>query len=192
MGNVVCTIHYRDDQSRDLILPDHIPTFQLVNSIAKALRIHVSDKIFFEIAIRENNAIRRIPGSRTLQQAFVVNGMNLQLMEEKRTTGKSGVLVADSGMAFLLRDTTLVGRLTKNSHVDIDLTVMDTQKSVSRQHAVVTKSSQNYLLQDSGSRNGTFVNEVLIAPGKTHSLIAGDEVCFGSLEKGVRLRFEIT
>ena len=192
MGEVVCTLTYRESDQRDLVLPDHVPVHQLVNSIAAALGMPMGKKYFYELAIVEEQAVRRIPGTRTLCQAYILNGSSLQLIQEKNEQGRTVFLVDESGVRFRLRENTVVGRLTREVHVDVDLTALDTQKVISRQHAVITHVSHSYVIKDSNSRNGTFVNDQKIPEGQLVSLHTGDMICFGSLEKGVRLRFEIS
>lgn len=58
---------------------------------------------------------------------------------------------------------------------DNDLVLLDTR--VSRRHARITKEAENYILEDAGSRHGTFVNgERLSAP---RLLKSGDQITLG-------------
>jgi pSer/pThr/pTyr-binding forkhead associated (FHA) protein len=54
-------------------------------------------------------------------------------------------------------------------------------KLVSRQHAYFAMSTagQEYLLVDTGSTNGTFVNTRRLRPNDPCQLSAGDEILFG-------------
>lgn len=52
---------------------------------------------------------------------------------------------------------------------------------VSRQHAVITRPEKTYLLQDLGSTNGTWLNEVKLTPNKTYTLQSGDLIRVGQL-----------
>jgi serine phosphatase RsbU (regulator of sigma subunit) len=58
---------------------------------------------------------------------------------------------------------------------DNDLVLLDTR--ISRRHASIVKDSEGYLLEDAGSRHGTFVNgKRLEAP---HRLKSGDQISLG-------------
>ena len=59
------------------------------------------------------------------------------------------------------------------------------QSFVSRAHAVITRQGKRFLLEDAGSRHGTFVNGQQVAK---RLLTPGDIVQFGSLE-GPQVRF---
>ncbi|MBI5670188.1 MAG: FHA domain-containing protein [Chloroflexi bacterium] len=52
---------------------------------------------------------------------------------------------------------------------------------VSRQHAVISRPGDQYVIQDLGSTNGTWVNEVRLAKDKFHELNSGDVVRLGQL-----------
>lgn len=52
---------------------------------------------------------------------------------------------------------------------------------VSRQHAVISRPGDQYVIQDLGSTNGTWVNEVRLAKDKFHELNSGDLIRLGQL-----------
>lgn len=190
MGEVVCTVIYSESQRRDLVLPDDVPVHLLVNAIASALGMPRNSDIFYELHIEKQETQHRIPESRTLQQAFVCNGSILRFSQEKDTPGNRAVLSGKEGLRFRLRENTIIGRLTPDIHVDIDLTPLDVHKVVSRRHSVITRVSFHYLIKDAASLNGTFVNRVRVREDESVALHPGDEICFGPLEKGVRLKFK--
>jgi hypothetical protein len=189
MGEVVCSVLFQGKQQRDLVLPDYIPVHQLVNSIVSALRLPISRDLFYELKIKEGDELRQIPGSRTLQQAFILNGSFLYLIQEKEDLRHTAFLESKGGMRFRLRENTIIGRLTPDVHVDIDLTSADLNKVVSRRHAAITHVSAHFVIKDLGSHNGTYVNDIQVRQAQSIVLHPGDEICFGSLEKGVRLKF---
>jgi signal transduction histidine kinase len=79
---------------------------------------------------------------------------------------------ADLGRTFRITQTPVViGR----GHVEVPLRGPD----VSRQHARLTSSNDEFMLEDLGSQNGTFINGVLIEDGKMQVRV-GDRVQFGS------------
>ncbi len=59
--------------------------------------------------------------------------------------------------------------------------------SVSRLHAEITRAGDTYLLRDTNSSNGTFVNGLPLASGSLHQLRQRDQVRFGD----VQFRFDL-
>ena len=100
------------------------------------------------------------------------------------------MLCEKSGLGFLLGEMTLVGRKTNKVLVDLDLAPLDQHQVVSRQHAQIARLYPHYLIKDLNSHNGTFVNGRKIRQGESVVIHDGDEICFGSLVKGVRLVFK--
>ena len=74
-----------------------------------------------------------------------------------------------------------------DNHTAIDLTAIDRDGSTSRQHAVITKEENFVVLEDRGSRNGTFVDGKRLEVGQQVSLTVGMEIRFGT----VRLHYRI-
>jgi FHA domain/zinc-ribbon domain len=63
---------------------------------------------------------------------------------------------------------------------DVDLDSDDPEAKVSRRHARISLSGGNYLIEDLGSTNGTFINRGRrLAPGDRHPLKDGDEIIVG-------------
>jgi FHA domain/Domain of unknown function (DUF4388) len=84
-----------------------------------------------------------------------------------------GTLTADDGtMHPLLEEITTIGRTPSNAVVLPD-------GSVSSNHARVIRTSEGFVLEDIGSRNGTYVNSEKVA-GK-RALADGDVVRFGKV-----------
>ena len=74
-----------------------------------------------------------------------------------------------------------VGRTKEN-----DLTIEDA--SVSKIHAsLVLNSERKFVVSDTGSTNGTFINEVRIAYGKAIELAPADHLIFGAIEVAFEL-----
>lgn len=72
---------------------------------------------------------------------------------------------------------------------DVDLDSDDPEAKVSRRHARISLREGNYLIEDLGSTNGTFINRGRrLAPGDRHSLKDGDEIIVGK----TFLRFRVT
>lgn len=189
MGEVVCTVIFNNDQKRDLVLPDNVPTHQLANVIALALKLPRDRDTYYELKVPDGKTFQRLPDSKTLQQSYILNGSCLYLSQEKEDPNSRAFLEGANGLKMRLRENTLIGRLTPKVFVDIDLTHLDQEKVVSRRHAAITHISYHYVIKDLDSHNGTFINEIRLKQGESVVLHPGDEVCFGSLEKGVRFIF---
>ncbi len=71
---------------------------------------------------------------------------------------------------------------------DVDLDSDDPEAKVSRRHARISLSDDQYLIEDLGSTNGTFVNRGhRLTPGDRQPLKDGDEIIVGK----TFLRFRI-
>lgn len=72
---------------------------------------------------------------------------------------------------------------------DVDLDSDDPEAKVSRRHARISLRDGDYLIEDLGSTNGTFVNRGRrLAPGDRHPLKDGDEIIVGK----TFLRFRVS
>ena len=95
------------------------------------------------------------------------------ILEEIKTEGPALVVRSGGGRAgehFLLeQESTTVGRSP-----DCDIFLDDV--TVSRRHALVKRSNDQFLIEDQGSLNGTFLNRRRIESG---GLEDGDEVQIG-------------
>jgi len=89
-----------------------------------------------------------------------------------------------SNMEFFLAAgaETLIGRRDPVTGInpDIDLTPVDTQRSISRRHAkVYRRGGKFYLAEEIGTMNGTFVNGSRLETGVPTEIRIGDEVRCG-------------
>jgi hypothetical protein len=113
---------------------------------------------------------------------------------ESTALPRSAVLLhAASGSDFPLADSgdLSIGRIDRStgSKPDVDLTALDAQRTLSRQHARVAKrDGAFYVREDTPTRNGTFVNGTRLAPGVAIKLNDGDQVKFGVIETVFRYR----
>ncbi len=96
-----------------------------------------------------------------------------EILDEIKTEGPALVVRSGGGRAgehFLLeQESTTVGRSP-----DCDIFLDDV--TVSRRHALVKRSNDQFLIEDQGSLNGTFLNRKRIESG---GLEDGDEVQIG-------------
>lgn len=94
------------------------------------------------------------------------------------------LLHVKSGIEFFLSlgPETTIGRRdpVTGIHPDIDLTPADTQRSISRRHAKIFRRAGKYfLVEEIGTMNGTFVNNVRIETGVPTEMKPGDEIRCG-------------
>jgi len=95
-----------------------------------------------------------------------------------------------TGTAFFFSkgDETTIGRADPVTGIlpDIDLTPVDTNRSVSRRHAKVIHASNEYhVLEEVGTVNGTYVNDQRIPTGVPVTLHNGDLVKIGLISMKV-------
>jgi pSer/pThr/pTyr-binding forkhead associated (FHA) protein/ribosomal protein L40E len=69
---------------------------------------------------------------------------------------------------------------------DIDVSGFPSSEIVSRIHADIRVEGDSYYVEDVGSSNGTYVNNIPLPPGNRHRLRPGDRVALG---KGDRVTF---
>ena len=91
---------------------------------------------------------------------------------------------ADRRVRFSLnRDgDTIVGRAdpVTGATPDVDLTALDTQRTVSRRHArLYSIGETTYVMEEIGAVNGTFVNDVRLTTGAPSVLRHGDDLKLG-------------
>jgi len=76
----------------------------------------------------------------------------------------------------------MIGRWDADGGIfpDVDLDQDDPEAKVSRRHAKIQFLNNQYLIEDLGSTNGTFVNRgPRLAPGAKQPLKNGDEIIVG-------------
>ncbi len=84
--------------------------------------------------------------------------------------------------------TLLIGREYKTDKPEIDLAPYDGAKAgVSRQHSRLLRIRQEWFIEDLGSKNGTFVNSVRVAPHQMKKIVNGDVIRCSQIE----LMFEV-
>ena len=99
-------------------------------------------------------------------------------------TGRHRLVDVATGTAFFFSkgDETTIGRADPVTGIlpDIDLTPVDNNRSVSRRHAKIIRSGNEYhVLEEVGTVNGTFVNDVRIPTGVPVTIHNGDLIKIG-------------
>jgi CRP-like cAMP-binding protein len=103
---------------------------------------------------------------------------------EKPGAGRYRLVDVATGTSFFLStaDETTIGRADPVTGIlpDIDLTPVDTNRSVSRRHAKIIHSKDGYhVLEEVGTVNGTYVNDQRIPTGVPVALHGGDQIKIG-------------
>jgi CRP-like cAMP-binding protein len=132
--------------------------------------------------LREANALlERLFGREVDADHMVLD--STQIAQPEKATRHRLVDVA-TGTAFFLSsgDETTIGRADPVTGIlpDVDLTPVDTNRSVSRRHAKIIHSGDDYhVLEEVGTVNGTYVNDQRIPTGVPVTLHHGDLVKIG-------------
>jgi hypothetical protein len=102
----------------------------------------------------------------------------------------AALFLEEGDQVFPIRtEQSIIGRYDPVTGVrpEIDLTRIDTNRSVSRRHArVIARDGGVFVAEEVGALNGTFLNGRRLAPGKPEPIRTGDVLALGM----VRLRFE--
>ena len=97
----------------------------------------------------------------------------------------------NAGKEFILSESEInIGRWDADNGIfpDVDLDADDTEAKVSRRHARIIRYNNQYLVEDLGSTNGTFVNRGRrLLPGSRQIIEDGDEIIVGK----TFLRFQV-
>jgi len=106
------------------------------------------------------------------------------LAQQERPYGFLRVIASEDGLAVLdtrypLLPITTIGR-SRNSTIVLD------NGYVSTEHALITRRGDQWFLEDVGSRNGTLLNEMVLA-GETAVIAVGDIIAIGETKFKVEL-----
>jgi len=90
------------------------------------------------------------------------------------------LLLQSTGSIFKLGAAAVLGR--EDPSLQIDLDSYPDGKYVSHRHAQIVKMDDKYYIEDLGSSNHTWVNEVKLAQGQQEPLKEGDLIKLGKIE----------
>ena len=136
---------------------------------------------------RRSEAI--LPAAKTSAHGYVAPAHDnaAELFRFREHDGPHAKLVIHRGRSAgkefpLNEDEAHIGRWDADGGIfpDVDLDSDDPEAKVSRRHARITRRGEQYLIEDLGSTNGTFINRGRrLLPGDRQPLRDGDEVIVG-------------
>jgi hypothetical protein len=187
MEQVTITIQYGAGQLADLTLPQEVPAQILAEAVASAVGMRPQKGSLYTLALPGAQGPRPISPASTLENARVLCGAYLILSQETTAVECGAYLVTDTGLKLPLKPSSSIGRQDRagSMPVDVDLGPLDTNKVVSRRHAMIRFVNNQYILEDTNSTNGTYLNGERIRPPQQGLLKDGDTICFGPEGRGV-------
>ena len=137
--------------------------------------------------LREANALlERMAGSQ-IDPDRLLSSLEVPEPEPEAPKSRNRLVDVATGDAFFLSDSeeTTIGRSDPVTGIrpDVDLSTVDTNRSVSRRHAKILRLDDGYaVIEEVGTVNGTFVNEQRIPTGVRVPLANGDRLKIGLLQ----------
>lgn len=89
------------------------------------------------------------------------------------------LVLNSSGSIFRLGSAAVIGR--EDPTLQIDLEGYPDGKFVSHRHAQIVKMNDKYYIEDLGSSNHTYVNDIKLAEGQSEPLKQGDNIRLGKI-----------
>ncbi len=135
--------------------------------------------------LRETDRIlREALGKQASPQPMVEMPPSLPQPERRPENASERLIHLKSGMEFFLAPgpETTIGRRDPVTGInpEIDLTPVDTQRSISRRHSkIYRRAGKLFLAEEIGTMNGTFANGVRLETGVPTEIKPGDEVRCG-------------
>ena len=132
--------------------------------------------------LREANTLLEKLVGREVDVDHVGMGATMLSPTEKGTRHRLIDLVSGTVFYFSTGDETTIGRADPVTGIlpDVDLTAVDTSRSVSRRHAKIIHAGGEYhILEEVGTVNGTFVNDQRIPTGVPVTIHDGDMIKIG-------------
>jgi CRP-like cAMP-binding protein len=132
--------------------------------------------------LREANTLLEKLVGREVDVDHVAMDATVVAPAEKATRHRLVDVATGTAFFFSSGDETTIGRADPVTGIlpDVDLTPVDTNRSVSRRHAKIIKTGNDYhILEEVGTVNGTYVNDQRIPTGVPVTLHNGDLVKIG-------------
>ncbi len=83
-----------------------------------------------------------------------------------------------------------IGKPNNSRSPDVDVSVFPNSEVVSRTHAVIHVEADGFYIEDMGSTNGTYINNLRVSPGDRYRIKSGDYMSLGQ-EDLVKFLFQI-
>jgi pSer/pThr/pTyr-binding forkhead associated (FHA) protein len=90
------------------------------------------------------------------------------------------LVLNSTGSIFKLGDAAVIGR--EDPALQIDFEGYPDGQYISHRHAQIVKMNETYYIEDLGSSNGTWVNNIRLAQGQSEPLEADDKIRMGKIE----------
>src|SRR5205809_1520957 len=132
--------------------------------------------------LREANALLERLVGRPVDADHVALDSTIVAPAEKAVRHRLVDVASGTAFFFSKGDETTIGRADPVTGIlpDIDLTPVDLNRSVSRRHAKIIKSGNEYcMLEEIGTVNGTYVNDQRIPTGSPVPIHSGDMIKIG-------------
>lgn len=132
--------------------------------------------------LREANTLLEKLVGRTIDVDHVAMGATQGAPSEKATRHRLVDVATGTAFFFSSGDETTIGRADPVTGIlpDVDLTGVDTNRSVSRRHAkIICSGGEYHVLEEVGTVNGTFVNDQRIPTGVPVTIHNGDQIKIG-------------
>ena len=111
-----------------------------------------------------------------------IPAQNLTPIDDPAPVAYTGphLLLQSTGSIFKLGSAAVLGR--EDPSLQIDLEGYPDGKFVSHRHAQIVKMDDKYYIEDLGSSNHTWVNDIKLAQGQAEPLKDGDLIKLGKIE----------
>jgi CRP-like cAMP-binding protein len=132
--------------------------------------------------LREANTLLEKLAGRAVDMDHVAMDATMIAPSEKATRHRLIDVATGTAFFFSNGDETMIGRADPVTGIlpDVDLTPVDTNRSVSRRHAKIIRTGNDYhVLEEVGTVNGTYVNDQRIPTGVPVTLHNGDLLKIG-------------
>jgi CRP-like cAMP-binding protein len=155
-------------------------------AVSPATLLEVKSPVFADL-VRVRPELAEVIIGRTAVKLLRARTACLAMAQPAMRTATARFVHVESGTQFPLPDGDLVvvGRADPRTSFkpDIELSSVDGHRSLSRRHAVVTRSGAEYRIAEAPRvGNGTFLNGTRLKSGEAVPLNDGDEVAFGLIE----------
>jgi CRP-like cAMP-binding protein len=152
-------------------------------ALTAATLLEVTTSVFIDL-VRVRPELAGALVGRAAVKLLQARAACLAMVQPAARTSTARFVHVESGSQFPLpqTDPVVVGRADPRTtfQPDVELSTVDTHRSLSRRHAVVTREGAEYRIAEAPRvANGTFVNGVRLVPGTVTPLEDGDEVSFG-------------